>query len=196
MSTGLGRGALSLAALAVLWIPAVAGAKGPAITLESNPLRPKAGAPATITLRTWEWTPSGEADMSRPWAFFSARQLSDSVHGEVLAVYPPGYPARNSAFLEEDGYPLSFRKVGAAVFESTMSFPTPGRWIIAWVGSTIGYEELVVEVRPVENSNPSDTSLGLGRAVGLGGAAISTAGTVVLAFLKRRPTSREKGGRR
>lgn len=179
---------------AVLLLPAPVLAKGPAMTWETSPQMPVAGEPATLWLRTWEWTSDGEPDLTRP--------LQSGIFGRRTLHLPVRfYPAAS--------FPRTGRRVGVSVprldlvadgaYAARVTFPNPGDWVVAWRGHHPGAPErpdfLLVEVRVLsrherETEIPSPAAGTAPAAPGGGAMPIAGAGIggllVSAALLERR----------
>jgi hypothetical protein len=107
-----------------------ASAKGPALTWRIDPETPLIGEPASVEVLTWEWTPEGEPDTSRP----SRTGLFDQ---EILRLPVRAYPASQFPHVGpgEPGISLGpLVRVSPSVYRGAITFPRPGNWVMTWRG--------------------------------------------------------------
>ncbi len=171
-----------LVALVALLASAPAYAKGPALTWEINPETPAAGHPASIVLRTWEWTAEGEPDTTRP----SRTGLFDH---DVLRLPIRAYPASLFPHIGpgEVGVGVGrMVRIYPSVYRGTISFPRPGDWVVAWRGYHPGAPDrpdtLLLAVRVADAEQRPWVTF----AVGTGGIALAA-----LALTRRQTRKRE-----
>lgn len=181
---------LGLAGVAVLASPT--SAKGPAMTWEVEPETPVAGQPAAVVLRTWEWTPDGEADTSRPSVFFALMDQPLTMY--VRATHDARGSAPVVASLRPIGplYPQgavgrSARRMGRAAFRADVVFPRPGRWSLFWTTDAGwgGQRVLGVYVRPRAASTTGEQG-GLPLSVIIGVPAALAGAALMLSIGRRR----------
>jgi hypothetical protein len=127
-----------------------AAAKGPAMTWETEPGTPKAEEPASIVLRTWEWTEDSQPDTTRPADGFFGQNV---LHLPVRAYPASGFPHIGPA---QVGIKVPrLIRVSPSVYRGTVTFPRPGEWVLAWRGHHPGdpdrSDRLLLEVRVVSS---------------------------------------------
>lgn len=130
-----------------------AEAKGPALTWEIDPETPAAGRPASIELRTWEWTAEGEPDTTRPSraGFFD----KDILHLPVRA-----YPSSRFPHVGPGDVGISLAQIVRISPSSYRGSITvrPGDWVLAWRGYHPGSPDrpdwLVLRVHVDTNAPP------------------------------------------
>lgn len=154
-------------------------AKGPALTWRIDPETPAAGQTASIQLRTWEWTPEGEPDTTRP----STTGFFDK---DVLRLPVRAYPASRFPHVGSAEVGISLAemvRISPSAYRGTITFPRPGDWVLAWRGYHPGSPDrpdwLVLRVHVGTDAPP-----GVGMAVGAG--AIALAALVLIRRSSRR----------
>lgn len=115
------RALLTTAAAIALTVPAGhAGAKVPGMTFHLRRDASVPGQEVVLEIRTWEWGPDGEPDTSRPWRFWPDRSLN----------LPMEFRAGDRRI------PVpTLRRIGPAIFRTTVRFPSQGTWQLSWTGS-------------------------------------------------------------
>jgi hypothetical protein len=147
------RRLMLVGALIVSLTTVPAAAKGPAMTWETEPGMPKAGEPASIVLRTWEWTEDGQPDTTRPADGF----FGQSVLHLPVRVYPaPEFPHIGPTRVGMKVPRLV--RVSPSVYRGTVTFPRPGEWVLAWRGYHPGdpdrSDRVLLEVRVGSSRKP------------------------------------------